>query len=67
MLMLPSYITRLPDGHEAGDVYAIDLGGTNFRVMRAQLSDARSEMVRFRFQEWNECILCAVWTHTHAD
>mmetsp|Transcript_20658 Transcript_20658/g.52433 ORF Transcript_20658/g.52433 Transcript_20658/m.52433 type:complete len:508 (-) Transcript_20658:442-1965(-) len=37
MLMLPTYITRLPDGCEAGDVYAIDLGGTNFRVMRVAL------------------------------
>jgi hexokinase len=32
--MLPSYVTRVPDGSERGVYYALDLGGTNFRVSR---------------------------------
>ncbi|MEW5316744.1 MAG: hypothetical protein WDW38_008095 [Sanguina aurantia] len=38
VLMLPTYVTRLPDGFESGDCYAIDMGGTNFRVMYVRLS-----------------------------
>lgn len=45
LLMLPSHIARLPDGHESGSVYAIDMGGTNFRVMHIRLS-AESGKVR---------------------
>lgn len=30
---------------ETGDVYAIDMGGTNFRVMHVQLSEDRSKVV----------------------
>jgi hexokinase len=32
--------------HETGDVFAIDLGGTNFRVMHIVLSDEQSVVVR---------------------
>nr|QNL10624.1 hexokinase [Haematococcus lacustris] len=42
MLMLPSFVLKLPDGTETGDAYAIDLGGTNFRVMHVRLSEQRS-------------------------
>ncbi|CAI7870920.1 unnamed protein product, partial [Closterium sp. NIES-54] len=35
--MLPSYVDRLPDGSEKGVFYALDLGGTNFRVLRVPL------------------------------
>ncbi|KAK4479125.1 hypothetical protein RD792_014636 [Penstemon davidsonii] len=35
--MLISYIDKLPKGDENGVFYALDLGGTNFRVMRVQL------------------------------
>ena len=35
--MLPSFVTELPTGKEAGTVYALDLGGTNFRVLRVVL------------------------------
>ncbi|XP_072341842.1 hexokinase-4 isoform X2 [Scyliorhinus torazame] len=31
--MLPSYVRSTPDGSEVGDFLALDLGGTNFRVM----------------------------------
>ena len=38
--MLPSFVTALPTGAEAGTVYALDLGGTNFRVMRVVFAGA---------------------------
>jgi len=31
--MLPSFVTKLPDGTEEGSYLALDLGGTNFRVL----------------------------------
>ena len=31
--MLPSFVTHLPDGREKGTFIALDLGGTNFRVL----------------------------------
>ncbi|KAL3679358.1 hypothetical protein R1sor_022314 [Riccia sorocarpa] len=33
--MLPSFVENLPKGTEKGVYYALDLGGTNFRVLRA--------------------------------
>ncbi|EER04606.1 Hexokinase-7, putative [Perkinsus marinus ATCC 50983] len=36
--MLTSHINVLPRGHEAGIYYALDLGGTNLRVLRVVLS-----------------------------
>ncbi|KAL2234776.1 hexokinase-1 [Sesamum indicum] len=35
--MLISFIANLPTGDEDGIFYALDLGGTNFRVLRVQL------------------------------
>ncbi|KAH7512925.1 hypothetical protein FEM48_Zijuj12G0142100 [Ziziphus jujuba var. spinosa] len=41
--MIISYVDNLPTGDEKGLYYALDLGGTNFRVLRVQLGgkDAR--------------------------
>lgn len=36
--MLISYVDNLPTGEEDGLFYALDLGGTNFRVLRVQLN-----------------------------
>ncbi|KAI7739947.1 hypothetical protein M8C21_029349 [Ambrosia artemisiifolia] len=36
--MLVSYVDNLPTGEEEGVYYALDLGGTNFRVLRVQLA-----------------------------
>lgn len=33
LAMLPSFVPRLPSGHETGQYLAVDLGGTNLRVM----------------------------------
>ncbi|KAI8320238.1 hypothetical protein GQ54DRAFT_224005 [Martensiomyces pterosporus] len=35
--MIPSYVTRRPAGTETGSYYAIDLGGTNLRVLKVTL------------------------------
>uniref|UniRef100_K7GHR4 Hexokinase-2 n=1 Tax=Pelodiscus sinensis TaxID=13735 RepID=K7GHR4_PELSI len=37
--MLPSFVRSTPDGTENGDFLALDLGGTNFRVLRVKVSD----------------------------
>ncbi|PIN04845.1 Hexokinase [Handroanthus impetiginosus] len=42
--MLISYVDNLPTGDEKGLFYALDLGGTNFRVMRVQLGGKGSKI-----------------------
>ena len=46
LLMLPSWLSELPTGLEAGDAIAIDVGGTSFRVMHVELGGERSAVVR---------------------
>ncbi|KAM5301012.1 hexokinase-3 isoform 1-T1 [Glossophaga mutica] len=36
--MLPTYVRATPDGSERGDFLALDLGGTNFRVLLVRVS-----------------------------
>ncbi|KAK7341263.1 hypothetical protein VNO80_24189 [Phaseolus coccineus] len=43
--MLLSYVHNLPDGTEKGIYYALDLGGTNFRVLRVHLHDQQSSVL----------------------
>lgn len=42
--MLPSFVRSIPNGHESGNFLALDLGGTNFRVLLIKLADGKSEM-----------------------
>lgn len=35
--MFPTYVRNIPDGTEVGHVLALDLGGTNFRVLLIDL------------------------------
>jgi hexokinase len=49
--MLPSYVRSVPNGSEKGDFLALDLGGTNFRVLLIRLkgnnqSDMTSKIFR---------------------
>ncbi|NXS29588.1 HXK2 protein, partial [Pomatostomus ruficeps] len=37
--MLPTYVCHTPDGTERGDFLALDLGGTNFRVLVVRVSE----------------------------
>ncbi|NXK63094.1 HXK3 protein, partial [Sylvietta virens] len=37
--MLPTFVTHTPDGTERGDFLALDLGGTNFRVLVVHVTE----------------------------
>ncbi|KAJ6667742.1 hypothetical protein lerEdw1_016063 [Lerista edwardsae] len=39
--MLPTFVRHLPDGTERGQFLALDLGGTNFRVLMVELKDPK--------------------------
>ncbi|BFG39830.1 hypothetical protein CerSpe_261040 [Prunus speciosa] len=49
--MLISYVDNLPTGDEQGLFYALDLGGTNFRVLRIQLGGKEKRVVKQEFDE----------------
>ncbi|KAF8370083.1 hypothetical protein HHK36_031883 [Tetracentron sinense] len=49
--MLISYVDNLPTGDEKGLFYALDLGGTNFRVLRVQLGGNDGRVVNQEFIE----------------
>lgn len=44
IMMLPTYVLRLPNGAEHGSCYALDIGGTNFRVMHCKLSQEHGKV-----------------------
>lgn len=44
ILMLPTWVTKLPDGEETGACFAVDIGGTNFRVAYIRLGGERGEV-----------------------
>ncbi|XP_069773828.1 hexokinase-2 isoform X2 [Narcine bancroftii] len=43
--MLPGFVRSTPDGTESGEFLALDLGGTNFRVLRVKVSDNGKQKV----------------------
>lgn len=43
--MLPSYVRSTPNGKEKGNFLALDLGGTNFRVLLITIDGRESTMV----------------------
>jgi len=47
--MLPSFVTGLPTGEECGSFYALDLGGTNFRVLRVVLGGLSTLIKQMKF------------------
>ncbi|KAF3450683.1 hypothetical protein FNV43_RR06772 [Rhamnella rubrinervis] len=49
--MLISYVDNLPTGNEKGLYYALDLGGTNFRVLRVQLGGKDGGIINQEFAE----------------
>ncbi|CAO2841852.1 unnamed protein product [Amaranthus hypochondriacus] len=49
--MLISYVDNLPTGDENGLFYALDLGGTNFRVLRVKLGGKEQGVVQQEFDE----------------
>uniref|UniRef100_A0ACD5W045 Uncharacterized protein n=1 Tax=Avena sativa TaxID=4498 RepID=A0ACD5W045_AVESA len=44
--MLVTYVDSLPSGDEKGLFYALDLGGTNFRVLRVQLGGKERRVIK---------------------
>ncbi len=44
-----TYIPELPDGTERGKYLALDLGGTNFRVLLLELANGRILKEEFKF------------------
>ncbi|XP_062846644.1 hexokinase HKDC1 isoform X2 [Trichomycterus rosablanca] len=44
--MLPAYVYRTPDGTERGKFLALDLGGTNFRVLVVKIQSGIRKSVR---------------------
>ncbi|GFS43908.1 hexokinase 1 [Actinidia rufa] len=49
--MIISYVDNLPTGDEKGLFYALDLGGTNFRVLRVQLGGKDKYVAKQEFEE----------------
>ncbi|KAL8514691.1 hypothetical protein ACS0TY_013689 [Phlomoides rotata] len=49
--MILSYVDALPTGNEKGLFYALDLGGTNFRVLRVQLGGKDERVVSTEFEQ----------------
>uniref|UniRef100_A0ABI7YB77 hexokinase n=1 Tax=Felis catus TaxID=9685 RepID=A0ABI7YB77_FELCA len=43
--MLPSFVRSTPDGTEHGDFLALDLGGTNFRVLLVKIRSGKKRTV----------------------
>ncbi|XP_023740628.1 hexokinase-2, chloroplastic [Lactuca sativa] len=49
--MILSYVDSLPTGNERGLFYALDLGGTNFRVLRTQLGGKEERVIDTEFEQ----------------
>ncbi|KAF3638829.1 Hexokinase-1 [Capsicum annuum] len=49
--MILSYVDTLPTGNEKGLFYALDLGGTNFRVLRVQLGGKEERVIATEFEQ----------------
>lgn len=52
--MLPTYVRDVPDGTEEGSFLALDLGGTNFRVLLIKLdvaTDCEPDFVKFEISQ----------------
>lgn len=43
--MLPSFVRAVPNGTERGNFLALDLGGTNFRVLLIKLTGREADMI----------------------
>uniref|UniRef100_A0A8C1KSP5 Hexokinase-2 n=1 Tax=Cyprinus carpio TaxID=7962 RepID=A0A8C1KSP5_CYPCA len=48
--MLPTFVRSTPDGTETGDFLALDLGGTNFRVLLVRVSSNGKQTVEMENQ-----------------
>uniref|UniRef100_A0A8C7U0G6 hexokinase n=1 Tax=Oncorhynchus mykiss TaxID=8022 RepID=A0A8C7U0G6_ONCMY len=44
--MLPTFVRSIPDGSEKGDFLALDLGGSNFRILRVKVTQDKKQPVQ---------------------
>jgi len=52
-MMLPTFVNTFPTGHESGSYYAIDIGGTNLRIMYVKLSSTTPGGIdEHHIQQW---------------
>ncbi|WOL09652.1 hexokinase-2, chloroplastic [Canna indica] len=49
--MILTYVDSLPTGNEAGLFYGLDLGGTNFRVLRVHLGGKEKRLLDTEFEQ----------------
>uniref|UniRef100_A0A7N6BA61 Phosphotransferase n=1 Tax=Anabas testudineus TaxID=64144 RepID=A0A7N6BA61_ANATE len=54
--MLPTYVCSTPEGSEVGDFLALDLGGTNFRVMLVKVGEDEDCTAEMLFDYIAECM-----------
>uniref|UniRef100_A0A3Q0SZX9 Phosphotransferase n=1 Tax=Amphilophus citrinellus TaxID=61819 RepID=A0A3Q0SZX9_AMPCI len=52
--MLPTFVRATPDGTEKGDFLALDLGGTNFRVLHVRVEEEEQRVLKMNSQ------ICAI-------
>ncbi|XP_071392654.1 hexokinase-2-like, partial [Centroberyx affinis] len=52
--MLPTFVRATPDGTEKGDYLALDLGGTNFRVLHVRVVEEQQKVLKMDSQ------ICAI-------
>jgi hexokinase len=53
LMMLPTFVDTFPTGHESGSFYAIDIGGTNLRIMYVKLSSTTPGGIdEHHIQQW---------------
>lgn len=52
--MLPTFVRAIPDGTEKGDFLALDLGGTNFRVLHVRVMEEEQKVLKIDSQ------ICAI-------
>ncbi|XP_041658174.1 hexokinase-2-like [Cheilinus undulatus] len=52
--MLPTFVRATPDGTENGDYLALDLGGTNFRVLHVRVEEEEQRVLKMDSQ------ICAI-------
>ncbi|XP_058478065.1 hexokinase-2-like isoform X2 [Solea solea] len=48
--MLPTFVRATPDGTEKGDFLALDLGGTNFRVLHVRVCEDEQQVLKMDSQ-----------------
>uniref|UniRef100_A0A8D0D7G4 Hexokinase-2 n=1 Tax=Sander lucioperca TaxID=283035 RepID=A0A8D0D7G4_SANLU len=48
--MLPTFVRSIPDGSEKGDFIALDLGGSNFRILRVKVTQDKKQPVQMESQ-----------------